>query len=244
MAEDAAVSGSLYKELLAGEHNDKSPQEFADLLKKASTELDDWTKLKEPAKNYVLANMDRIVGLYASEGREECVFPTDPHAPEWATVLHEFGTWTLAHEAAASGCLPAGFDRWELAHEKNVTVAHIAATGRHLPEGFSKWDLGDKWGSTVAHYAAWLYPLPAGFTQWELADCEGVTVAHVAGESGTFPVDVPDAALRLADRRGRTVADVIVEENAKHPERHPQALVPRAKAVNGMDADSPKEWGA
>jgi len=40
--------------------------------------------------------------------------------------------WTVAHEAASNGELPAGFDRWELADSSGRTVAHVAASKRQL----------------------------------------------------------------------------------------------------------------
>ena len=121
-------------------------------------------------------------------------FPTFPGFLSWALShgapledREEEGGWTVAHEAAYSGHLPSGFDRWELANRNGWTVAHVAARCGHLPPGFGRWELADKIGWTVAHEAADTGHLPSGFDRWELADIYGWTVAHAAAFCGHLP---------------------------------------------------------
>jgi len=47
----------------------------------------------------------------------------------------------VAHEAAANGTLPAGFDRWEIDDWAGWTVAQAAAEHGKLPAGFDRWEL-------------------------------------------------------------------------------------------------------
>jgi hypothetical protein len=44
---------------------------------------------------------------------------------------------TVAHEAASSGHLPAGFDRWELTDQYSQSVAQVVYERGALPEGFA-----------------------------------------------------------------------------------------------------------
>jgi hypothetical protein len=47
--------------------------------------------------------------------------------------------WTVAHEAAKFGHLPADFSQWELPDKHGDTVAYIALTSDMLPISFNKW---------------------------------------------------------------------------------------------------------
>ena len=66
----------------------------------------------------------------------------------WAEEIDFYGR-IRAHEAAANGDLPEGFDQWDIADETGWTVAHVAAVHGRLPKNFDKWDLKDKSDVTV-----------------------------------------------------------------------------------------------
>lgn len=68
--------------------------------------------------------------------------------------------WTLAHEAADAGTLPADFDRWELSARDGTTVAHVAVVHRWLPANFAGWERRNRAGWTVAGLAARNHHLP------------------------------------------------------------------------------------
>jgi hypothetical protein len=117
----------------------------------------------------------------------------------------EYG-WTVAHEAAANGHLPKGFDQWGWrTFKRGWTVAHVAARKGTLPEGFDRWEMADERGWTVAHEAASRGSLPAGFNQWDLRDEMRDTVAHVAACWGHLPEDFD--RWDMIDTAGLTVAD-------------------------------------
>ena len=112
--------------------------------------------------------------------------------------------WTVAHTAALSGLLPEGFTQWSLADKDGRTVAHVAAKHGHLPADFDLWEIADEDGWTVAHEAAFYEHLPEGFNRWGLADKDGQTVAHEAAWTGRLPADFNQWS--LADKDGWTVA--------------------------------------
>ena len=74
------------------------------------------------------------------------------------------------------GCLPEGFNQWDLVDGDGWTVAHNLARHGNLPKGFNQWELKSRRGKTVAHFAATYKHLPDDFNQWHLIDSNNRTV--------------------------------------------------------------------
>lgn len=95
--------------------------------------------------------------------------------------------WTVAHEAAKLGRIPAGFSRgqWAEVDDFMNPVANIAAKFGTLPEDFEFWDIRDDIGNTPGHVAAIngkTDALPASFNAWDAANHDGKTVKDLVAE--------------------------------------------------------------
>jgi hypothetical protein len=78
---------------------------------------------------------------------------------------------------AKEGALPADFNQWDLVGNDGWTIAHESAMRGTIPASFSYWGaLGGVRGWTVAHIAANHQNLPDDFNQWSIADKDGLTV--------------------------------------------------------------------
>jgi len=95
--------------------------------------------------------------------------------------------WSLAHEAAKLGRIPAGFrlDQWNAVDTFQTPVANVAAKFGTLPPDFEFWDIHDEEGNTPGHIAAIngkIGALPASFNAWHTANNDGKTVKELAAE--------------------------------------------------------------
>lgn len=108
--------------------------------------------------------------------------------------------WTVAHEAAKLGRIPAGFrrDQWNEVDDFQTPVANVAAKFGTLPADFEFWDIRDAEGYTPGHIAAIngkTDALPASFNAWDASNDDGKTVrdlmeereARMAEQSKTAP---------------------------------------------------------
>jgi HEPN domain-containing protein len=96
------------------------------------------------------------------------------------------------------------------------TIAHIAAASGGLPAGFAYWDIADETGWTVAHEATKAGNLPDGFEQWDLCNDIGWTVAHEAAMRGNLPENADDDVLALEDASGGMVAELVLLRDERH----------------------------
>jgi hypothetical protein len=136
--------------------------------------------------------------------------------------------WPLAHEAAMTGKLPAGFSDWGIVCAINgLTVAHTAAIHNTLPEGFSLWNLYSEKGPARVEFPVASITLavrcPGYFEFFERQRLQQgfgkdifelplilpdgpilSTVAHLYVNRATLPADVD--LWHLRNYRGVTVA--------------------------------------
>jgi hypothetical protein len=76
--------------------------------------------------------------------------------------------WTVAHTAAAQGCLPIDFIQWDPTDDEfGWTVGHTAATDGHLPADFDQWGLADNDGLTILSQLLLFPHLDKHLSRWE-----------------------------------------------------------------------------
>jgi ankyrin repeat protein len=118
--------------------------------------------------------------------------------------------WTLAHEAAKLGRIPAGFrrDQWNEVDSFQNPVANIAAKAGTLPEDFEFWDIRDDNGNTPGHIAAIngkAWKLPVKFNAWDAKNGDGKTVRDLADEHEKLTATrMTEREERLTTRRNAT----------------------------------------
>jgi hypothetical protein len=130
---------------------------------------------------------------------------------------------TLGHSAAICGFLDLRDSSEEfltIPDTKGLTIAHAAASSGTLPASLQTERIlslleGVGRGKSVAHYAARTMTLRRDVSEDILrgTDFLGETVYHVLAASGA-DVSVPEDALVLADKSGRTVAHELARRSA------------------------------
>ena len=148
---------------------------------------------------------------------------------------------TIAHAAAYYGCLPKGFNQWDLADNKGKTIVDYFVN-RHsasVPEWFDQWgviveDPVYNKPITIGHFLARQKRLPEGFSQWELADNNGWTIAHEAARVGKLPVK-SFQNWTLADNKGWTVAHEIIKANKKISKKFHEWYVKDNRGITVFD---------
>lgn len=166
----------------------------------------------------------------------------------WAETSN--GRTSVAHAAAFEGHVPADLpeEAWMLRDGQGATVYHVAAQTGCLPEGFDRWDVTTDNGWTVAHIAAKCGHLPADVPDAVLRLCPArqpfleSTVAAIA--SGRYPSiwrEVPPNASGVA-RRAKAVLAALEKEGMASSGETRQAARKRTGASGRRREDTSRPY--